>query len=104
MNEHNPAGTSDEPAEKAAKPIVVGIGASAGGVQTLQRFFQSLPDMPGAAFVVVIHPRPATPKRNGQHSFPTDLDASYRSRYAAANAGKPRLRDFSGPALAHYRP
>jgi two-component system, chemotaxis family, CheB/CheR fusion protein len=61
MNEHNPAGTSDEPAENAAKPIVVGIGASAGGVQTLQRFFQSLPDTPGAAFVVVIHLDPQRP-------------------------------------------
>ncbi|MCL2452853.1 MAG: chemotaxis protein, partial [Alphaproteobacteria bacterium] len=37
------------------KPVVVGIGASAGGVRTLQTFFESLPDDPGAAFVVVVH-------------------------------------------------
>jgi len=37
---------------------VVGIGASAGGVQALQKFFSSLPDTPKAAFVVVQHLSP----------------------------------------------
>jgi two-component system CheB/CheR fusion protein len=36
-------------------PFVVGIGASAGGVQALQAFFSELPDEPGAAFVVIVH-------------------------------------------------
>src|ERR1043166_1260050 len=36
-------------------PVVVGIGASAGGVQALQRLFEALPDKTGAAFVVVVH-------------------------------------------------
>ncbi|KRR10648.1 chemotaxis protein [Bradyrhizobium jicamae] len=44
-----------------AKPIVVGMGASAGGVKALQAFFQALPDEPGAAFVVVIHLDPDRP-------------------------------------------
>jgi two-component system, chemotaxis family, CheB/CheR fusion protein len=35
--------------------IVVGIGASAGGIQALQKFFDSLPQRTGAAFVVVVH-------------------------------------------------
>ena len=34
---------------------VVGIGASAGGVQALQDFFEALPDRVGAAFVVIMH-------------------------------------------------
>ena len=34
---------------------VVGIGASAGGVQALQDFFTALPDNPGMAFVVILH-------------------------------------------------
>ncbi|WP_158742461.1 chemotaxis protein CheB [Acidisphaera sp. L21] len=34
---------------------VVGIGASAGGVQALQAFFEALPDRVGAAFVVIMH-------------------------------------------------
>ena len=36
-------------------PPIVGIGASAGGVQALQDFFGALPDKPNAAFVVVVH-------------------------------------------------
>ena len=35
--------------------IVVGIGASAGGVEALENFFRSLPREPGMAFVVVTH-------------------------------------------------
>src|SRR5262245_23967995 len=37
------------------KPTIVGIGASAGGVQALQAFFSALPPDAGAAFVVVVH-------------------------------------------------
>jgi two-component system CheB/CheR fusion protein len=37
------------------KPVIVGVGASAGGVQALQTFFEALPDAPGAAFAVVVH-------------------------------------------------
>jgi two-component system CheB/CheR fusion protein len=38
-----------------AKPAIVAIGASAGGVTALQSFFAALPEHPGAAFVVVVH-------------------------------------------------
>ena len=41
--------------DNGKKPVVVGIGASAGGVRALQDFFEALPDEPGAAFVVVVH-------------------------------------------------
>src|SRR5215467_12327579 len=37
------------------KPVVVGIGASAGGVRALQHLFDALPEKTGAAFVVVVH-------------------------------------------------
>ena len=37
---------------------IVGIGASAGGVQALQAFFRGLPENPGMAFVVVTHMNP----------------------------------------------
>ncbi len=36
-------------------PPIVGIGASAGGVQALQAFFETLPVETGAAFVVIVH-------------------------------------------------
>ncbi|HUI98064.1 MAG TPA: chemotaxis protein CheB [Xanthobacteraceae bacterium] len=38
-----------------SKPAIVGIGASAGGLQALQTFFEVLPADTGASFVVVVH-------------------------------------------------
>src|SRR5262245_27712971 len=46
--------------ETPANPVIVGIGASAGGVQALQDFFDALPDTADAAFVVVVHLDPDT--------------------------------------------
>jgi two-component system, chemotaxis family, CheB/CheR fusion protein len=46
------------PAEKPATPSVfpiVGIGASAGGIEAVTELFEHLPPDPGMAFVVVIH-------------------------------------------------
>ncbi|TWB96114.1 two-component system CheB/CheR fusion protein [Bradyrhizobium macuxiense] len=54
------ADTSDEERDETTEPnlartVVVGIGASAGGVQALQQLFAALPEKTGAAFVVVVH-------------------------------------------------
>src|SRR3954468_4064614 len=54
------ADVSDEERNEEAEPsgpktIVVGIGASAGGVRALQSLFASLPAKTGAAYVVVVH-------------------------------------------------
>ncbi len=38
-----------------SEPVIVAIGASAGGVAALQSFFSALPEHTGAAFVVVVH-------------------------------------------------
>ena len=38
--------------------LVVGVGASAGGVETLKHFFQHVPRDPGIAFVVILHLSP----------------------------------------------
>ncbi|MGA7776283.1 MAG: CheR family methyltransferase, partial [Paraburkholderia sp.] len=38
---------------------IVGIGASAGGVEALQGFFRGMPEQPGVAFVIVTHLGPA---------------------------------------------
>ncbi|SRR5579871_3023583 len=38
-----------------SSPIIVSIGASAGGVQALQILFDTLPDGTGASFVVIVH-------------------------------------------------
>ena len=37
---------------------VVGIGASAGGLEALQDFFKELPENSGAAYVVIQHLSP----------------------------------------------
>ena len=49
-----------QPAQEASneKPLIVAIGASAGGVQALQSFFAAIPDHTGAAFVVIVHLEP----------------------------------------------
>ncbi|HVU35232.1 MAG TPA: chemotaxis protein CheB [Opitutaceae bacterium] len=51
-----PRRTRTKHAERA--PFVVGIGASAGGLQALQEFFGALHERVGAAFVVVQHLSP----------------------------------------------
>src|SRR5215467_2626740 len=57
-----------------AKPVIVTIGASAGGVQALQNFFTALPEPTGAAFVVVVH-----------------LDPQHRSEMAHIIAARTRM-------------
>ncbi|HJV65342.1 MAG TPA: CheR family methyltransferase [Geomonas sp.] len=51
---------SPQPAEASSGsiPAVVGIGASAGGLEPLERFFRQLPPDTGMAFVVVQHMEP----------------------------------------------
>ncbi len=44
-----------EPEGNDRKPVIVAIGASAGGISALQSFFSALPEHTGAAFVVVVH-------------------------------------------------
>ena len=40
---------------KQTEPVIVAIGASAGGLAALQAFFRQLPGQTGAAYVVVVH-------------------------------------------------
>ncbi len=56
-NDNNGAG--ERPADdNASKPVIVAIGASAGGIEALQNFFGAVPDNTGAAFIVVVHIEP----------------------------------------------
>jgi two-component system CheB/CheR fusion protein len=55
-NNERPANrASSDRSDPSKQVIVVGIGASAGGIQALQKFFDALPKQTGAAFVVVVH-------------------------------------------------
>ncbi|MBV9508701.1 MAG: hypothetical protein JO303_00285, partial [Caulobacteraceae bacterium] len=58
----------------ANDPLIVGIGASAGGVEALKTFFGALPPDTGAAFVVILH-----------------LDPDARSELAAILASRTRM-------------
>jgi len=58
---NNPESQNDPVQPTAAAPprlSVVGIGASAGGLRTLQTFFRALPADTGMSFVVVVHLSP----------------------------------------------
>jgi two-component system, chemotaxis family, CheB/CheR fusion protein len=46
------------PASQADKFLVVGIGASAGGIHALKEFFSNVPDDSGMAYVVILHLSP----------------------------------------------
>jgi PAS domain S-box-containing protein len=44
--------------EKPADFMIVGLGASAGGIQALQEFFRNVPENSGMAYVVILHLSP----------------------------------------------
>ena len=46
------------PASTEGRVPIVGIGASAGGIEALEHFFSATPRETGAAFVVVTHLNP----------------------------------------------
>ena len=50
--------TSDSPEEDRAPTHIVGLGASAGGLQPLQEFLSHVPVPSGVAYVVVQHMDP----------------------------------------------
>lgn len=55
MSEHPSASAAPAEAPASRRPTIVGIGASAGGLQALQQFFAAVPANSGLAYVVVIH-------------------------------------------------
>lgn len=59
------AGDDNRGARQAAgnEFLVVGIGASAGGIQALTAFFENVPDRSGVAYVVILHLSPSHESR-----------------------------------------
>lgn len=75
-----PLGASDGPptpgTRKNARPVpIVGIGASAGGLDALTQFFKAMPSDSGAAFVVIQH---LDPKHESLTAELLDRHASMR--------------------------
>jgi len=57
--ESAPVARADDTAgPDASRMTIVGVGASAGGLEALERFFQKIPAEPGVAFVVIQHLSP----------------------------------------------
>jgi two-component system, chemotaxis family, CheB/CheR fusion protein len=80
----NGAAASNNPEAEQPSPklVTVGIGASAGGVQALQAFFDAIPQNTGAAFVVVVHLDPQS-----RSDLPAILAA--RTSMPVTQVGKP---------------
>jgi len=53
-----PQSTAGPQARDVDGPFVVGVGASAGGIQALKTFFTHVPADSGAAYVVILHLSP----------------------------------------------
>ena len=49
----NSSGENRKPGSRRGYPTVVGIGASAGGLEAIQAFFTAMPVDSGMAFVVI---------------------------------------------------
>ncbi len=54
----SPSPSTDSSSTESDRPLVVGLGGSAGAVEALQHFFDAVPEEPGLAFVVVMHLAP----------------------------------------------
>jgi two-component system CheB/CheR fusion protein len=90
-------------------PVIVAIGASAGGIQVLQKLFRTMPHQTGAAYVVVVHLDPhghsdlphilaaCTPipvvQVEGTEKIEADHRLCHPARPPPANGGSPDLRD-----------
>ncbi|MFQ3621485.1 MAG: chemotaxis protein CheB, partial [Spirochaetales bacterium] len=57
-NPASSASPSTPSSRSVSTPIVVGIGASAGGLEALEQFFRHMPVDSGLAFVVIQHLSP----------------------------------------------
>ncbi len=56
---HESPAAHPEPKEQRVQPsLVIGLGASAGGIKALQQFFANVPARSGAAYVVILHLSP----------------------------------------------
>ncbi len=50
--------TFDEVPERSGRCLIVGVGASAGGIEALEGFFRGMPSLPGLGIVIVTHLSP----------------------------------------------
>ena len=82
-NKNAQQGRSAASSDGNQEPVIVAIGASAGGVSALQSFFAALPEHTGAAFVVVVHLDP-------QHRSELPSILATRTRMPVIQVDRPR--------------
>jgi hypothetical protein len=82
---------------------VVGIGASAGGVQTLLRLFENMPSDAGMAFVIVLHLSPKHESVADQVLQRATKMRVAQGNVANANRKEPRLSHLAVKQLVHGR-
>src|SRR5438132_4266009 len=63
--EHPPTAKKSAPAENADRFPIVGIGASAGGFESVMTLLRALPGDTGMAFVVLLHLEPKHSRKLG---------------------------------------
>ena len=103
---------------REAAPLIIGLGASAGGLEALQQFFDHMPNHSGLSFVVVQHLSPDYKSLMadilGKHTEMTVLQAENGmaveadtvylippKKYMTVREGKLVLYDYAPGALNH---
>ena len=99
------ADTVPEPEAKGSNPgyAVVGIGASAGGLDAFKRFFSAMPGKPGMAFVLIQHLDPTHAEPDERALGPAHPDARGRGDGRSSNRARPRLCHPAQPLFGHER-
>ena len=98
--EEDPLDERDEPGDGASFPIV-GVGASAGGLEAFTQLLKALPADTGMAFVLVQHLAPDARQRPGGDPVAGDDDAGHGGPGRADGRAEPRLRDPARPEHDH---
>ena len=102
--EGQPADAPEAPdATEAGTVPIVALGASAGGVQALEAFFDALPADTGMAFVVLMHLSPDHESNLSeilQHHTPLAVQRIEDGMTPAPNGKAPPLRGSTRPAAS----
>ena len=116
MSEEKTVRTSRE--DGAQAPLIIGLGASAGGVEALQQFFDCIPSNSGLSFVVIQHLSPDYKSLMadilGKHTEMTVIQAADRTpveadtvylippkKYMTLRKGELILSDYAPGTLNH---
>ena len=103
---------------KTESPLIIGIGASAGGLEALQQFFEHMPSNSGLSFVVVQHLSPdykslmadilgkhtEMPVYQAEHEMAVEADTVYLippKKYMTVQGGRLMLTDYAQGTLNH---